>query len=97
MVVAYFLIEDKNEKSQFFKKTLLFANFSMNIALWMPFLTLSNIEIYFFDLDLSQRLYTIVEASLTIKQIELIKKKKFTVAGLAWKDAAFVVHIAFIG
>lgn len=59
------------------------ANLSMYIAVKMLFLTLSNVEIYFFNQDLSQGLYTIAEASLTIKQIELIENKEFAVAALA--------------
>ena len=49
IVIAFFLVEDKEGKLRFFEKTFLLANISMNIALEMLFLILSNIEIDFTD------------------------------------------------
>lgn len=43
MIRAFLIIDNKDEKSHFFKKTFLFADISMDITLKMFFLTLSNI------------------------------------------------------
>ena len=49
MVIASFLIEDKDRKYRFYEEIFLLADISINIALLMPFFTLSNIEIDFVD------------------------------------------------
>ena len=47
MIMVYFLIEDKNEKSQFFEEIFLLTNFSIDIILYIFFLILNNIKINF--------------------------------------------------
>ena len=47
MVIASFSIKDKEEKSRFFEETFLLADISIDIALGIPFFTLSNVEIDF--------------------------------------------------
>ena len=47
MVLASFQIEDTLKKAQFFQKMILLVNFSIEIVLKMPFLTLSNANIKF--------------------------------------------------
>lgn len=42
MVFASFQVVDNQNKAQFFQKTFLLANISMDVVLEMPFLTLSN-------------------------------------------------------
>ena len=49
MVIASFFIENKQEKSCFFKKSFLLADINMDIAVRMTFYNLSNIEIDFID------------------------------------------------
>lgn len=44
MVIASFLIDDKDKKSYFFKKIFLLANININITIRMLFLILSNIQ-----------------------------------------------------
>ena len=41
-------------------------------------------------------MYIAAKAFLTIKQIELIRKKKFIVVAFDLKNEAFVVHVIFI-
>lgn len=53
MVIAFLLIDDKKEISQFFEKTFLVIDISIDITLELSFLTLSNIEIYFTNLKLN--------------------------------------------
>lgn len=49
MVIALFQLDNKDKKSHFFKKTFLLANISIDVALKMFFLILSNIEVNFND------------------------------------------------
>lgn len=53
IVIVFFQVKDKEKRSRFFDKTFLLADISINIALKMLFLTLSNIEINFHDWELS--------------------------------------------
>ena len=47
MVLASFQIEDKLKRARFFQETFLLADFSIEVVLGMPFLTLSNADIQF--------------------------------------------------
>lgn len=47
MVIASFVIDDKDEKFQLFGKTFLLTDISIDIAFGMLFFTLSNIKIDF--------------------------------------------------
>lgn len=96
MVIASFLMEDKNRKSQFFKATFLLAYFCMNIALKMLFLNLSNVEVNFVNWNLRWRLYITAEAFSTIRWVELIGKKDFIATTLDPEDKVFIVYVAFI-
>lgn len=49
MIIAFFLVGNKNKKSSFFEETFLLADISINITHKMLFPTLSNIEINFTD------------------------------------------------
>lgn len=49
IVINTFLVEDKNRRSQFFEKTFLLADLSINIVLKIFFLTLSNVKVNFVD------------------------------------------------
>lgn len=63
----------------------------------MPFLSFSNINIYFAEIsDFNWRNYTITEALTTTKTVELIDKKKFAKVALDEKAKAFVIHVAVL-
>ena len=47
MLITGFQVINKLGRKQFFKETFLLANISMEMVLKMPFLTFSNIDIYF--------------------------------------------------
>ena len=68
----------------------------MNIALGILFFTLSNVNIDFVDHHIYWKMYTIAEVLLTIKRVELIKKKEFATVVLDPGDGPFVVHLASI-
>lgn len=46
MIIA-FLVDNKDENSDFFEETFLLAIISMNIGLKMLLLNLSNVKVYF--------------------------------------------------
>lgn len=94
--IAFFLMEDKDKRSQFFIKIFLLANFGINIDLVIFFLTLSNIKVNFVNQTLYKRLYTTIKAFLTMKQVELIRKKKFVAVILYAKDQTFEIYVASI-
>lgn len=52
MIIASFWVDNRGEKSRFFKKTILLADISMDVALQMLFLTLTNIKIKFNNREL---------------------------------------------
>lgn len=62
----------------------------------MFFFTLSNIKVNFVNQTLNKSLYTTIEALLTMRQVELIRKKKFVAIILYAKNQTFVVHVASI-
>ena len=66
----------------------------MDVALKMPFFTLSNADIYFTHQGLHWRFYTPAKALLTTRHIELIDRKEFAAATLDKDDKPFVVHVA---
>lgn len=67
MVIALFSMEDKKRKSRFFEESFLLADISINIALDMPFLTLTNDEIEFISYYTYWKTYIIAEIVPTIK------------------------------
>ena len=68
----------------------------MNIALEIPFFTLSNIKINFTNCHFYWKTFTITKTLLTIRQLELIEKKEFTTTAFDLEDKVFIVHIASI-
>lgn len=56
IVIASFLMEDKQKISRFFEETFLLADISMDIALNMPYFTMNNVEIDFVDCHIYQRI-----------------------------------------
>lgn len=96
MVITSFLINDKIERSWFFKETFLLADFSMQVVLGILFFILSKVDIKFINCELNWRLYTTIEALPSIKQVEFIRKKKFTAITLNLNNEIFVIYIAFL-
>lgn len=56
IVITSFLVEDKDKKFCFFEKIFLLADISMDVALGMLFLNLSNVEVNFVNWKLKWRL-----------------------------------------
>ena len=66
------------------------------MVLKMPFLILSNVNSHFTDKKLTWRSFITAEALFTIKQVELINKKKFAKVALDENVEVFVVHMTSI-
>ena len=75
MVLASFQVEDKLKKAQFFQKTFLLADLSVEVVLGIPFLILSNANIQFARKKLTWRSYTTAEALPITKRVEILDKK----------------------
>lgn len=63
--IKFFVIINKEKKSQFLKKIFLLANFSINVVLKMLFFILSNVKINFIKLGFFRRTYTFIKAIST--------------------------------
>ncbi len=78
IVIARFSLQDQLVRFQFFEKTLLLADISMEIVLAMSFLTLNQIGIDFLDPKLKWQTYTTSDILLTVHRVKFINKKEFT-------------------
>ena len=96
MVLASFQVEDKLRRAWFFQETFLLANISAKVVLDMLFLTLSNTDVQFIEMELTWRFYTTAKALPTTKRVELINKKEFAKAALDKKSETFVIHVVFL-
>ena len=85
---------NKTNWIRFFGKTFLVTNISLKVVFGMFFLTLSNADIDFLDRELWWKTYTTKKALLTIRRIELVRKKEFTTVVLNPEYETFIVHIA---
>ena len=93
MVIATFSVYNKARKVYFFEETFLLADISIDVALRMLFLTLSNADIRFTDRESYWKTYSISRALPIIHHIELINQKEFAVAVLGKDDEVFVVYV----
>ena len=93
MVLANFQMEDKLGRTWFFQETFLLADISVEVVLCMPFLTLSNADVQFVEMELTWKSYITAKLLPTIKRIEFINKKEFAKEALDKKSENFVVHM----
>lgn len=64
------------------------------MILKMLFLTFTNINIYFAKKKLILKSYIVAKTLFTIKQIDVIDKKKFAKAVLDEESKIFIIYIA---
>ena len=93
-MIADFQVEDKGGKSRFFQETFLVADTKFEVILGMPFLKLSNADMSFSKRILMWKSYTINQALLNTKQVQLVDLKEFVIAVLNADSETFVVHVA---
>lgn len=96
MVIAFFSMEDKKRRFYFFEETFLLVDISLDIALGISFFTLSNVKIDFVGRYIYLRIYIIAKILLTMKQVELIRKRKFVVIALDLENKVFVIYVSSI-
>lgn len=94
IVIASFLMKNKDRKSRFFDKTFLLVDISMDVTFEIFFFILSNVDVNFTDQKLISRLYIIAKLICIIQRLELAGKKEFVVAILDLEDKIFVIHFA---
>ena len=68
----------------------------MDIVLEMPFLTLSNADLWFAEEDLTWRTYMATDALPTTKRVQIINWKEFVKATLDPNKKVFIVYVATI-
>ncbi len=95
MALARFLIQDSLGKVRFFEETFLLADISMEVVLEMPFLSLSNVDVKFAELEkLTWRTDTAVETLSIISRVKLIDKREFARVTLDKNLETFVIHVS---
>ena len=67
-----------------------------NSLIWIPFFTLSNVNIQFAKKKITWRSYTVAKALPTTKRVEIINKKKFAKAALNKHVEVFVMYMTFL-
>lgn len=77
MMIAAFLINNKDKKIQFFKEIFLLANVSLDIIFEMFFFTLSNANVKFLKQKILLQAYIMAKTLHTTCQVEVIDWKKF--------------------
>lgn len=88
-----FIVDDKNQKSWFFKKRFLLVNINIDITFEIFFLILNNIEIDLNNQKLNLRSYITIKTLSIIKLIKFVRKKEFIDIIFNLDDKIFVVHI----
>lgn len=96
MIVAAFSIINQAKRVKFFKKTFLVVNISPNVVFGMLFFTLNNANVNFAKKEFWQRFYTIEKAFPIIKQVQLIRKKKFTAFIFDLRNKTFIINVIFL-
>ena len=96
MVIANLQVIDKLARAQFFQKTFLLTDSSIEVVLRIAFLTFSNTNIQFVEKELIWRTYTNKDALPTTCRVELIDKKVFAKAALDENVEAFLVYMTFL-
>lgn len=74
MIIAGFLVQNRQEKIGFFEETSLLADISMGVVLGMFFLIFSNVDNRFAEKKPTWRSYTTLEALSITKRAGLIDK-----------------------
>ena len=88
------MLKNSLESVQFFEKTFLLANTSIEVVLGMPFLSFHNANVEFAELEkLTRKLYVIVETLPTTSQVKIIGKRQFTKMALDKNSKSFGVDV----
>lgn len=96
IVIASFIIRNKQKRFSLFMKSYLFANISINITLEIFYFIFNHIKIDFINSYLYWKTFIIIKALLITKQSDLIWEKIFVIAVFNHNNKAFISHITFI-
>lgn len=80
----------------FFSKFFLITDTNVEVILGMLFLFFSNVDMKFAEKKLTWRMYSVNEALLTIKQVQFIDCKEFTIATLDLSKDVFVIYVTYL-
>ncbi len=95
MTSAKFLLQDSLGRVRFFEKTFLLADTNIEVVLGMAFLSFSNADVKFAELEkLTWRSYAATEALPTTSRVKLIDKRKFAKVAIDENFETFVVHMS---
>ena len=94
MLVTDFLVEHKVSRPKFFEETFLVANTKFELILRMFLLKMSNANESFGEKTLTWKFYTINQALLTMKQVQIVNPKDFVIAALDAGSKTFIIHVA---
>ena len=92
MVIVAFLLINKVNQIQFSEKIFPEDNVSLKIVIKIFFLILGDVNVDFLDQELCQKSYTIEEALLTTRLVELIGRKEFVAVVLDPKHETFIIN-----
>lgn len=95
IVIAIFVVDNKDRKSWFLEETFLLVNINIDIVFRIFFFNLNNIEINFIDQKLKKRLYHTAKTLSTSRWVKLVRKKEFIVVAFNLDNKIFIVYIAF--
>lgn len=96
IIIAFFLINDQNQKSHFFQKTFILAEISMDTDYRILFFILSNIKVKLQNQEFDFRLYTTAEIIFTTKQVDLAEKIELSATAFDLQHNILVVHLSFL-
>lgn len=96
MILANFQVEDKFEKTWFFKEIFLIVNTNIKMILNIYFLIFINANVLFTEQKLTWKLYISAKALSTTKYVQIVGLKKFVVVVLDLSKEIFIVYIAYL-
>lgn len=96
IVTSEFLVHNKRDKYEFFKKAFLLTDTNVNVVLRMAFLFFSNANLQFSIREPIKKIYTASETILIVRQVKLIDKQKFAKMALDEISKTFVIYVVTI-
>lgn len=88
------MLQNSLKRVQFFEETFFLADISIKIVLEICFLSLSNTDVKFAELEkLIWRSYTIAKALSTINWVKLTNEREFAKIAIDENSETFIVYI----
>ncbi len=95
MALARFSLQDSLGRVWFFQETFLLANISMEVVLGILFLSFSNADVKFAELEkLTWRSYIAAEALPITSRVKLIDRREFAKTAVDGNFETFMVYVA---